>query len=127
MQFLGLTYNDDLNVELHSGGDADRERLRRGDVSGRPARLHASSISARRGSSAETSQAFFGVQNMFDKVYFVADEPVDDRHAAPGQRRRAGSASRDEMTKKPRETRILLQRSAAAFVSGVGVSAWAGA
>ena len=103
VQFVGLQYNDDLNVNFIPAADADRGRLRRGYPAGLPGYTSVDlSVSRNFGRNL---QAFFGVQNLLDKDVLRADQPVDDRHAASGQRRRAGALLRP-IKKKPGERLI---------------------
>ncbi len=86
IQFYGLQYDNDLNTTgiplatLSSLGYSTTNTV------GLPA-YNVADLSLSR-SFTRNFEAFFGIENMFNQVYFVGTGPEHDRIAAPDQRRR---------------------------------------
>ena len=74
VQFVGLQYNDDLNVNFIPAATLTDGRLRRVLSGGAAGVRRRSTLSVSR-NFGRNIQVFFGVQNLFDKVYFVQTNP----------------------------------------------------
>ena len=74
MQFVGLTYNDDLNANFIPVADAGRCRVLRHAIPAGLPGFTLVDLSASR-NLGRNVQAFIGVQNLLDKVYFVQTNP----------------------------------------------------
>ena len=73
VQFVGLQYNDDLNVNFIPAATLVSEGYDAVYPAGLPGYTVAD-LSVSRG-FGRNLEAFFGVQNLFDKVYFVQTNP----------------------------------------------------
>jgi outer membrane receptor protein involved in Fe transport len=73
VQFVGLQYNDDLNVQFIPAATLTDAGYSTAITAGLPGYTSVDFTASR--DLGRTLQLFFGVQNLFDKVYFVQTNP----------------------------------------------------